>query len=135
MQPIAFIQGLLTEIKFSNARVLEMLQSFTNNNTDETLRILAYISGYAQKPEIPEHSEKINKEDATLIEYDFFRNTLEFRYLETRTYKVSEEFKHLDGEVFDSCYSIPREVRNNTGEFPITVKFKDTSRCSLNEWC
>lgn len=135
MKPIAFIQSLLTEIKFSNARVLEMLQSFTNNNTDETLRILAYISGYAEKPEIPEHSEKINKEDATLIEYDFFRNTLEFRYLETRTYKVSEELKHLDGEVFENVYDIPREVRNNTGEFTITVKFKDTSRCSLNDWC
>lgn len=135
MQTIDFIQSLLTKVEFSNARVMEMIQSFTRDNTDETLRILAYISGYAQKPEIPEHSEKINKEDATLIEYDFFRNTLEFRYLETRTYKVSEEFKHLDGEVFESVYDIPREVRNNTGEFPITVKFKDTGRCSLNDWC
>lgn len=135
MQTIDFIQSLLTKVEFSNARVIEMIQSFTNNNTDETLRILAYISGYAQKPEIPEHSEKINKEDATLIEYDFFRNTLEFRYLETRTYKVYEEFKHLDREIFESVYDIPREVRSNAGEFAITVKFKDTSRCSLNEWC
>lgn len=128
-----FIQHLLSNVSFDTKRVIECVESISKGNTDDTLRILEYLSGYSNIPEIPETSTCENL--ATFISYDFFENQVLYKYIETREFKVKEEYKDLHGKVYGSWYDIPSEVRSDSGDFKITVKYwSSNSRCSLERW-
>lgn len=132
MKTNPFIQHLLNNVSFDTQRVIECVEAISKGHIDDTLRILAYLSGYSNIPEIPETSTRNNS--ATLEYYDFFENQVYYKYIETRELNVKEEYKDLDGQVYDSWYDIPSEVRNGSGDFKITVKYWSTNSCTLERW-
>lgn len=128
MKTNPFIQHLLGNISFDTKRVIECVESISKGQTDDTLRILAYLSGYSDLPEIPETSTC--GDSATLEYYDFFKNEVCYKYLATREIKVKEEYKDRDGKVYDSWYEVPA----NSGDFKITVKYWSNNSCTLEKW-
>lgn len=132
MKTNPFIQHLLNNVSFDTQRVIECVESISKGDTNDTLRILEYLSGYSNIPEIPETSTRNNS--ATLEYYDFFENQVYYKYIETRELNVKEEYKDLDGQVYDSWYDIPSEVRSGSGDFKITVKYWSTNSCTLERW-
>lgn len=127
-----FIQHFLNNVSFDTKRVIECVEFISRGQTDDTLRILAYLSGYSDLPEIPKTSTC--NDSATLEYYDFFKNEVHYKYLATREIEVKEEYKDLDGQVYDSWYNIPSEVRNGSGDFKITVKYWSSTICTLERW-
>ena len=127
-----FIQHLLGNVSFDTKRVIECVESISSGDTDDTLRILAYLSGYSNIPEIPETSAC--DDSATLTYYDFFANLVHYKYIATRELKVEEEYRYLNGQVHDSWYDIPLEARSGSGDFKITVKYWSTNSCTLERW-
>lgn len=132
MQPNSFIQHLLSNVTLNNNRVLELVQSATNDCTDNVMRIMSYLSNYTDLPEVPETSKVADQ--ATLISYDFFKNEVRYKYLTSKTFKVDEKFLELNNQLFEDYYKIPSEVRCGTGTQSITVKYWDNDRCSLERW-
>ena len=133
MNTNSFIQHLLNNVSLSNERILEFVDSFTKGNTFEVMRLMSYLSGFSDKPEVPETSNYAT--NATLESYDFFENEVHYKYLETRKFKVSEEFLGLDGKVYDDWYSIPSELRKSSdGSNEITVQYWSKGSCCLESW-
>ena len=128
MQTNPFIQHLLGNVSFDTKRVIECVESISRGDTDDTLRILAYLSGHTDIPEIPKTSTC--GDSATLEYYDFFKNEVHYKYLATRELKVKEEYKDRDGKVYDGWYDVPA----NSGDFKITVKYWSSNTCSLERW-
>ena len=128
MQTNPFIQHLLGNVSFDTKRVIECVESISRGDTDDTLRILAYLSGHTDIPEIPKTSTC--GDSATLEYYDFFKNEVHYKYLATRELKVKEEYKDRDGKVYDGWYEVPA----NSGDFKITVKYWSSNTCSLERW-
>lgn len=128
-----FIQHLLSNVGLSTERVLELVDFFAKGNTSEVMRLMSYLNGFSDKPEVPETSNYAT--NATLESYDFFEDKVRYRCLETRKFKVSEEFLDLDGKVYDGWYSIPLELRNSSaGNNEITVQYWSKGSCCLESW-
>lgn len=132
MQANSFIQYLFNNVSLDHKRVLECVDSLCDGNTDEMMRIMAYLSGYSDIPEVPKTSEISNS--TTLISYNFFRDKVRYKYLESHEFKVSKEQQDLDGQEYNDWFNIPSNVRNGSGDFKITVKYWTTDTCSLEKW-
>ena len=132
MQTNSFIQHLLKNVSFDSGRIIECIESFGNVNTDDMIRIMAYLSGYSDLPEVPETSTI--DDSATLTSYNFFKDRVFYKFLSSSKLKVSEEYKNLDGQVYDCWHDIPKEVRQGSGDFEITVKWWSTDDCRLERW-
>lgn len=132
MQTNSFIQHLLKNVSLDSGRVIECVESFSDGDTDDMMRIMAYLSGYSDLPEVPETSTI--DDSATLTSYNFFKDRVFYKFLSSSKLKVSEEYKNLDGQVYDCWYDIPKEVRQGSGDFEITVKWWSTNDCRLERW-
>lgn len=132
MQTNSFIQHLLKNVSLDSDRVLELVESMCDHNTEDLMRIMSYLSGYVNLPEVPQTSEI--RDSATLTSYDFFKDEVRYKYLESREFKVAEEHKDYDGKVFGDWYDIPSDVRNSFGDTKITVKYWSTNTCHLDTW-
>ena len=132
MQPNSFVQHLLSNVTLNSSRVLELVQSATNDCTDAVLRIMSYLSNYTDLPEVPKTSKVADQ--ATLISYNFFKDEVRYQYLVSRTFKVDEKFLELNNQLFEDYYKIPSEVRCGTGTQSITVTYWDNDRCPLERW-
>lgn len=132
MQTNSFIQHLLKNVSLDSGRVIECVESFSDGDTNDMMRIMAYLSGYSDLPEVPETS--IVDDSATLISYNFFKDRVYYKFLSSSKLKVSEEYKNLDGQVYDCWYDVPKEVRQGSGDFEITVKWWSNNDCRLERW-
>lgn len=126
-----FISHLLNASNLNSDRIVEMIMSFTDSNCDDAMRILSYITGFIQKPVVNRYSSKINKKSAELINYDFFKDELNYKHLENRKVSYSEEDaeKYKDS-VFNSSWDIP----SKSGDIETDVWFWKSSTCHLHNW-
>lgn len=136
METTQFIQYLLNNAQLNSNRVLELTQSFTNNDINELMRIMSYLTGFSEMTKVSEHSQKRKEKEATLVSYDFFRNQVTFKYLKERKFKVTEEWvANNDNQIFSSFYDIPIDVRNaHNGTIEITVFHWAQEDCDLSSW-
>ena len=133
MQNTDFIVALLNNLKLSNTRVFEAINAFTND-TEETIRIMAYLTEYCDKPEIPERSTKIEGY-TELVEYNFFKDRVYYNTIKVRKFRIPVDFDYQEDKIYDDYYSIPREIRNDEGELVVEVKYYSRENCSLYNWC
>lgn len=133
MQNTDFIVALLNSTKLSNARVFEAINAFTDS-IEETIRIMAYLTEYCDKPRIPEHSTKM-KGYTELVEYNFFKDRVYYTTIKVREFHIPADFDYQEDKIYDDYYSIPREIRNDEGELVVEVKYYSRENCSLYNWC
>lgn len=130
METKSFFNYLLSNITLNTDRIIEYVEAMSDGETEEMMSILSYLSGYSDIPEIPKKSTVCDS--ATLVSYDFFKNRVSYKYLETRTFKT--ENTDFDGQVYDSYRDIPEELRQNSGEFTATIKYWREDYCNLRRW-
>lgn len=127
-----FINHLLANVTVDNARVIELVNAFTGNDTDNAMRILSYLTGFCNLPEVATTSN-IAK-DARLVSYDFFTNRVTYKYI--RTAEVGIEEGHVDditSDVYESRDAIPHKDWTSKG-VKVVVKYWDTNECDLSKW-
>lgn len=89
INPLLF--SLLKAKPLNNERVMETILSVVNNNTDEFLRIMAYLTDTTDMPLISDTNNTDNHE-YIYDSYDFIKDQVSYhgKYIETR-YVESEE--------------------------------------------
>lgn len=138
MKANGFIFHLLSNTTLNKERVIEFVNNFTDGFVEETMRIMAYLTDFEDKPVVAETSDKIGKEQATFVSYNFFNNEVTYRYIENRKFNVpTEKVEEVADKVFDSYDNIPREIRwNDNGEDKVSVdiKYWRIVSCDLSNW-
>lgn len=137
MNNFNFISNLLADTKYDNNRVNEAILSFVNDNTDEFLRIMQYITGTIDIPAISK-TATFDKYVANLKEFDFFKNRVSYMYLKPRTFKVTtdvaDKFRGIECDSYESYYDIPNEIRKDNGDVELEVKYWTTDSCPIDVW-
>lgn len=133
MKNFEFIAHLLNDVQFDNYRVIEFVNAFAGDDTDNAIRILSYLTYYEPKPKVAIESDVAD--NAKLISYDFFADRVTYRYI--RTGSVSIKKDHVDDVMLDGVYesrdAIPHKDWSSEG-VKVEVKYWDTNYCSLKEW-
>lgn len=128
----SFINYLLAKQEIAIERVIEAIQSFTKNDSDRMLQIMSYLTCFSDKPVVKENSQI--RKNATLKSYDFFNDEVHYEYIESRFFKVSEDWIEHNGKFFASYYDIPSDIRESRGDIEIEVFWKSSNTCSLYNW-
>lgn len=136
MKQNEFLASILSSMNLDDSRVYEMISSVFKN-TDDVLRIYAYLSGKVDKPEVPQTSTF--KRNAELKSYDFFNNRVCFNYWcgETRYFSTQEEADEADNSIlYEDCNKMPGCSYYNRGDKTIKKEFYTLSYndCSLDYW-
>ena len=103
------LSSLLKATSLNNERVMEIILSVVNNNTDEFLRIMAYLTNTTDMPLI---SDTNNTADHEYIydSYDFIKDQVSYhgKYIETRYVESRALAAQLRGTEVEklpgSCY-------------------------------
>lgn len=134
MNNFNFISNLLANTKYDNNRVNEAILAFTDDNTDDFLRIMQYITGAIDMLAISE-TAKFDNEVAYITSFNFFKNKAYYKVLQSKTFNVTTDIADkFSGIEYDCYYDIPSEIKNNSGDVELEVKYWTTNNCSLDRW-
>lgn len=134
MNNFDFISTLLANTKYDNKRVNAAILAFTDGDIDDFLRIMQYVTGDADIPNLSE-TAKFDKYVAYLKESNFFKNKVSYTYLKSATFKVTTAIADTFGDIeYNSYYDIPNEIRKNNGDVELEVKYWTCDSCSIDVW-
>lgn len=131
-----FISNLLSSINLDNNRVYETI-CHCFGDTDNVIRIYAYLSGKMDKPEVPETSTR--ERNAKLISYNFFSNEVNYSYIREikRYFDTQEEAENNPTNViYDSERDMPGNSYYNRkdGQFESICLLNSSGYCNLDAW-
>lgn len=132
METNSFLGYLLRNQSVDNDRLMEVLTLVAGRDESEVLRLMAYLTGFSDMPKIPETSDVAK--NATLVSYNFVSNRVTYSYLRASKLSVSEEYRCMDGRVFEDYYCDELSKMRNSGDFQIEVYYTSTNDCPLNHW-
>lgn len=132
-----FLKSLLIKATISNERLLEVLARVTVNNTDEILRLMAYLTCAEDKPKIP---AKISNDSiqAELLSYDIVNNTVYYDgYKKCTRYYLTNEAAEANENKYEGVSMTNDKYSSwNTGDYnyPTQVWIKVTDSMPLDKW-
>lgn len=131
-----FLKKLLDKVELSNERVLELLNQVCNN-TDDVLRLMAYLSCAEELPEISKIFST-NTRYLLFKGYNILNNNVSYEgwNLETRWYKTEKEAAASLSDNTHYDYSEAPGRWNKSNEYPFEGKAwcKNNGEMSLDKW-
>lgn len=128
------LSSLLKATSLNNERVMEIILNVVHNNTDEFLRIMAYLTNTTDMPLISDTNNTDNHE-YIYDSYDFIEDQVSYhgKYIETR-YVESEELaaqlKGTEVEKLPGSY-----YKSDTNPYATQVWYtKSNARMSRERW-